>query len=98
MSLFSSIIGVDVVERIETERRKASWQWALARWSAGTAPFLCELGIQLFLFASLGFFVGTGIVARLFGLNLLLSFIIAEVAALMALYVFRKMKRRSLNR
>ena len=87
-----------MIDPIETERRKASWQWAFARWSADAASFLWELGIQFFLFASLGFFVGTGIVAQLFGLNLLLSFIIAEVVALMALYVFRKMKRQSLNR
>jgi len=87
-----------VIDPVEIERRKASWQWAFARWLANTAPVLWELGIQCFLFATFGFFVGTGIVVQVFGLTLLLSLIIAEVAAFIALYVYRKMKRRSLNR
>jgi len=87
-----------VIDPVETERRRASWEWAFARWSADRASFLWKLGIHLFIFTSLGFFVGTGIVARLLGFNLLLSLIIAEIAALMALYVYRKMKRQSLNR
>jgi len=82
-----------VINPVEIERGKASWQWAFARWLAHTAPVLWKLGIQCFLFATFGFFVGTGIVAQVFGLNLLLSFIIAEVAAFIALYVFLKIKR-----
>jgi len=87
-----------VISPIEIERRKASWKWAFARWSAYKAPALLELGIQCFLVANFGFFVGTGIVIQLFGLNLFLSIIIAEVAAFIALYVYRKIRRQSRNR
>jgi Flp pilus assembly protein TadB len=86
-----------VADFAEIERRKASWQWAVARWSVDL-PTMLKIGYQLAVFVSLGFFIGTGIVASLTGLNLLLSFFIAEVVAVTSFYGFQRMRRKSRNR
>jgi hypothetical protein len=86
-----------VADPTEIERRKASWESAFAKWSADV-PSVLAIGYQLVVFMALGFPVGTAIVANLSGLNLLLSFLIAEAVALIAFYVFRRMRRQSRNR
>jgi hypothetical protein len=83
-----------VADPAETERRKTSWEWAFAKWSADL-PSVLMIGYQLFVFMALGFPVGTAIVVNLTGLNLLLSFLIAEAVALIAFYVFRRTRRQS---
>jgi len=73
----------------ERERRKAHWGTRSAGWLVEKMPLAWTLAMQLVLTISISFFLGTGFVAWLFGINILLSFCISTAIALVGLFVYR---------
>jgi hypothetical protein len=64
------------------------------RWLArGRRTVRMEVGKASVFWCSLAFFLGTGIISWLFGLNLLLSLLIAEAAAVIGLIVFEGIRQ-----